>query len=854
MRLSVFGMRAGALGRFYRWRLREHGAQEALAAAGIAIGVALVFGVLIANTSLTASARQIVSGLQGRARLQLVARSADGFPQRVADRAARVPGVLSSAPVLRGNAALVSGDGTRVSIQLFGVTPALALLGGRQTRDFGPGGLQLSSGIALPTGVAAALGVQAGGHATLLSNGRARRVLVGSVLGASTIGLLAQSPFGVAPLAVVQALLDKPGRVSQLLVRPRRGADARVARELRRIAAGRLSVWPADAELRLLAVTAQPNDQATTLFAAISAMVGVLLALNAMLLTIPERRRFVAELSTQGFDPRQVLAILAFEAVLLGTAASLAGLLLGDVLSRTLFDQVPAYLAFAFPIGTQRVVTTTTVMLAFGGGLLATFAAALPPALDLRPGRPFDAVFRQTGESDAGEGMPSRTARIVLAAAVAVALMATLTVYLAPALTLLAGVALAGVSVCLMPAAFLGTAELLARLSRRIPGSMLPVAVMELRATTTRSIALAGVGALAVYGSVAVEGAHHDLVRGLERSFAQYLATADLWVTTGGDDLTTESFHDGGLARRIAHVPEVAGVRTYQGGLLDAYGRRLWIVARPAGDRRFVPPSQLREGDLERATARLRTGGWASVSDVLARREHLHVGDRLTLPTPTGAIHPRVAAITTNLGWPPGGVILNANDYRRAWATDDPAAFEVDLRPGVLAVDGKRAVARAVGPGSGLRVQTLAERTAQYGRLARQGLTGLTQISTLLLITAALAVAAALGAAVWQRRARFAALKVQGFDEWQLWRSLLLEGLIVLMIGCLVGAVLGIYGHALANRFLQRTTGFPAPFSLAGVELLTALGLVAGIALLVVAVPGWIAARVPAHPHLQDQR
>lgn len=854
MSFSIFGMRVGALGRFYRWRLREHGAQEALAAAGIAIGVALVFGVLVANTSLTASARQIVSGLQGKAQIQLAARSSDGFPQQLAERAANAPGVLRAAPVLRGNVALLAASGKRVSLQLFGVTPELALLGGEQTRDFRPGGLQLSTGIALPAGVANAVGVHGGERVTLLARGRARRVLIGSVLGTSTIGLLAQSPLGIAPLDVAQRLLDRRGRISQLLVQPRPGADQQVVRELRHVAAGRLSVQPADAELRLLAVTAQPNDQATALFAAISAMVGVLLALNAMLLTVPERRRFVAELSTQGFDPRQVLAILAFEAVLLGTTASLAGLLLGDLLSRTLFDQVPAYLAFAFPIGTQRVITTTTVVLAFGGGMLATFVAALPPALDLRPGRPFDAVFRETGESEAGEGMPARTARVVLALAVMTVIVSTLAVLVIPGFTLFAGVALAFVSVCLMPAAFLGTASLLARLSRRIPGSMLPVAVMELRATTTRSIALAGVGALAVYGSVAVEGAHHDLVRGLDQSFGQYLETADLWVTTGGDDLTTESFEADRVTRRIARAPGVAAVRAYQGGLLDAYGRRLWIVARPAGDRSFIPPSQLREGDLERATARLRDGGWASVSDVLARRERLRVGDRLALPTPSGVIRPRVAAITSNLGWPPGGIVLNAEDYRRAWGTTDPAALEIDLRAGVRPVDGKQAVAQALGASAGLRVQTLAERKAQYGRLARQGLAGLTQISTLLLITAALAVAAALGAAVWQRRARFAALKVQGFDEWQLWRSLLLEGAIVLSIGCLVGATLGVYGHALANRYLQQTTGFPAPFSLAGVELLTALGLVAGIALLVVAVPGWIAARVPAHPQMQDQR
>jgi putative ABC transport system permease protein len=843
MRATIFGMRAGSLGRFYRWRLREHGAQEALAGAGIAIGVALVFGVLIANTSLTASARQIVSGLQGQARLQLAARSSEGYSERIAERAALAPGVLRSAPVLRGNVALVNADGKRISIQLFGVTQALAALGGEQAHEFGLGGLQLSTGIALPAGVAAAIGVQSGDYVTLLAGGRARRVLVGRVLGASRIGLLTQSPLGIAPLDVAQDLLGRPGRISQLLVQPRPAADERVARELRRIANGRLSVLPADAELELLDTTAQPNDQAKSLFAAI----GVLLAFNAMLLTIPERRRFAAELSTQGFDPWQVLAFLAFEAILLGTLASAAGLLLGDLLSRTLFDDVPAYLAFAFPIGNQRIITTSAVVLAFGAGMLATFVASMPSVLDLRPGRPLDAVFRESEVGDAGEGMPARTARTALAIAVAIVLVSTVTVLVVPSLALLAGVALALAAVFFVPAAFIGTAHLLGRLSCRIRGSMLPVAVLELRATTTRSIALAGVGALAVYGSVAIEGAHHDLVRGLDRSFGQFLATADVWVTTGGDDLTTDSFDADGLPERIARVPEVADVRTYQGGLLDVGDRRLWIIARAADDRRFLPASQLREGNLKLATARLRRGGWASVSDVFARSGRLHLGDRFTLPTPAGATRLRVAAVTTNLGWPPGGVILNAADYRRGWGTTRPTALEIDLRAGVRPAAGKQAVERALGPGSALRTQTLAERKAQYAALARQGLTGLTQISTLLLITAALAVAAALSAAVWQRRARFAALKIQGFDEWQLWRSLVLEGTIVLAIGCVIGATLGVCGHALASRYLERTTDFPAPFSPAGVELLSALGLVTGTALAVIALHGWVASRAPTN-------
>ncbi len=850
--MTLFGIRLGVLGRFYRWRLREHGVQELLAAAGIAVGVALVFGVLVANTSLSGSTARLVDGVVGSARIQLAARSTDGFDERIATAAAELPGIAHAAPDLRANVAVVGPGGARRSIQLVGVTPALAALGGVQTRDFGPGGLRLSTGITLPSAVADAIGVHAGDTIRLLADGRARNVRVGTVLGPGTIGPLAESPVGIALLPVAQRLVNREGRVSQLLVEPQPGADAAVAAQLRRIAQGQLYVGPADVELRLLDLTAKPNDQSTTLFAAIGAIVGFLLALNAMLMTVPARRRFVAELRTQGFDRAQVLLILSFEAVVLGVVASGAGLLLGDLLSRTLFDRVPAYLAFAFPIGTARVVETQAVLLALGGGVLAALLATLPPVLDLRGGRAFDAVLNDVGSAEGGERIGARTTRRLLYAALAIIGLATLLAQADPALTVLSEMLLALATLCLIPFAFAAVTKPLGRVSRRLHGSMLAVAVMETRATTMRSIALAAVGAIAVFGSVAIEGARHDLVRGLDANFGEYLSTADLWVTTGGDDLTTNSFAVGSLRERIAGARGIAAVRSYYGGLLDAGDRRLWIVARSPEDRLMIPPSQLLDGDLALATQRVRHGRWAAVSDVFARDRGLGVGDAFTLPSPSGPAGLRVAAITTNLGWPPGGVILNSDVYRRAWGASDPTALQVDLDAGMAPAVAKRTVVRILGPASGLTVQTQAERRAQYAALSRQGLTSLSQISVLLLVAAAIAIASALGAAIWERRPRLAALKIQGFDHHQLWRALLIEGAMVLGIGCTLGAAVGLLGHALANRYLETTTGFPAPFSVAGGSLLLTLALVVGISLAIYVVPGWAAARVQARTSFQE--
>ncbi|HST56918.1 MAG TPA: ABC transporter permease [Solirubrobacteraceae bacterium] len=850
MSLSVLGIRPAVLVRFYGWRLRRHGVQELLAAIGIAVGVALVFGVLVANTSVTGSASQIAHSLIGGARLQLAARSADGFDQRLAERARQLPGVAAAVPVLRTSVSL-QGPGGRQSIQLVGVNSNIASLGGRGTQNFGRGGLRLSGGLVLPASVANAIGARAGQTITMLVFGRARRVLVGTLLGSSMFGTLGDSPVAVALLPVAQSLIGKPGRVTQVVVKPRPGQDRVVAAGLQRLAAGRVDVERVDNELRLLRATAKPNDQATTLFAAISGMVGFLLALNAMLLTVPERRRFVAELRMQGFDPRQVLYVLGFEALVLGIGASLVGVLLGELLSRTLFDRMPVFLSVAFPVGSHQVVHLTTILLALGGGVLATLFASLAPSVfDLLPGRPIDAAFRAVGE--AGEGMGSRTTAVLGVLGGALVVIVTALVLIVPSLTVLGGVTLALATLCLVPAVFQGVTHAVGAIGRHIRGSMLIVAVLELRATTTRSIALAGVGALAVYGSVAVRGAEHDLLHGLDQATVEFFDTSDVWVTTGDNDLTTSSFQAGGAQAAIARAPQVASVRVYQGGFLDVGSRRLWIRARPPQDRAVIQASQLLQGRLGRASGLIRAGGWAAVSVGFAQERDLHVGDSFTLPTPAGQARLGVAAITTNGGWSPGAITMSTSDYQRYWQTREPTALEVNLRPGVSPAAGKRAVQGALGADSPLLVQTHQERDAQFKANARQGLRSLSQISTLLLISAALAVASSLSAAIWQRRVRLASLKLQGFDYRQLWHSLLLESAIVLSIGCAVGAVLGVYGHALASRWLKLTTGFPAPFSLGVVGVLLTFLFVAGIALAVVALPGFLASQVPPRASFQE--
>lgn len=848
----ILGVRIGSLAALYGWRLRQRLAQELLAASGIAIGVALVFGVLLANTSITGSANRLVHQLVGSARLQLVARSSGGFDQHLAEAAGKLPGVQVAAPILREDATVVGPHGAQ-RVQLIGVTPRLVALGSAATQNLGGGAALIAGGIGLPSTVAGKIGTRLARKVTLLADGRANVLRVRAVLGTQTIGAVASSPIVIALLPVAQQLAGKQGRITSVLIKPRRGAEGLVASELRTLAAGRLDVTPADHELTLLHQAARPNAQSTTLFAAISAMIGFLLALNAMLLTVPDRRRFIAELRTQGFAPSQVVLVLGSQALTLGAVGSAAGILIGEVLSHTLFGQVPDYLTSAFAIGSQRIITASTLLIPVACGLLAALFASLPPLLDLRSDRALDAVLYESGE--AGQSISGRTVRFLGLLGCALILAVTLGAFVAPSLTVLGGAILALAAICLIPAAFAAILALLAHVAERVRGSMLSVATVELRASATRSIALAAVATLAVYGSVSIGGARRDLIHGLETAITEYESTADIWVTPGQSVFNTDSFNDAGALRAIAGAPGVASVRPYGGALLDVGSRRLLIRARDPGDGAMIQPSQLLQGNLAQATQLIRHGGWASVSEDFAGEHHLHVGDSFTLPAPSGALRLGVAAITTNLGWPAGTVAFSIADYRRGWQSDEPAALEVDFKgwgSSVTPVRGKRIVRAALGASPALQIQTSSEREVLTDSSARQGLRSLGQIAMLLLIAGALAVAASLSAVIWQRRMRLAAMKSQGFDHWQLWRTLVLESAIVLGIGCLVGAILGVYGHALADRWLRLTTGFPAPFSMGWPQVFLTLALLIGIALAVMALPGWSAARSPARTGFQE--
>jgi putative ABC transport system permease protein len=848
-RPRILGMTPAGLYKLYRIHWRNNRSSELMAGAGIAIGVSLVFGVLVANSSILGSTREAINAVNGSASLELVARAPGGFNQALAQRATELPGVETAVPLLR-QSAVIEGRKGRVLTQLVGVSPRIVSLRGAATKDLGAGARLLESGIGLPSNVAEAIGVQSEGTARLLVKGRPHTVPVRAVLDSGAIGSLAASRIVVMLLGAAQELAGEPDRVTQVLVKTYPGKGKQVEAGLRRLAAGQLNVEPANHEIELAETALKPTSQSTSLFAAIALMVGFLLAFNAMLLTMPDRRWHMTELREQAYRPRQIVAILGSQALVLGIVASVVGVVIGYILARTVFGAVPSYLATTFPITGRQLVSIVPIAIAFACGVLAAFMAAMSPIVDLRKHQDVDAVLSEPGEP--GQSIGDDVVRNAALLGVAIVVVATLMVLLDSSLTILGGVALALAAPCLVPILFRAATGVLGYVARRYHGRMVAMATIELKATATRSVALACITALAIYGSVAIGGARSDLIHGLDQGISQQWHSAAIWVTPNENIHDTDSFTVAGVAQVISRATGVAAVSARQGSFLDVGSQRLWIRAAPPGNRAMILSSQLEDGSLTHADALMRQSGWATVSSGFAKEHGLQVGSPFVLPTPSGARQFRVAAITTNIGWPPGTITLNTSDYTRYWQSASPTTLAVDVKPGTTPAADVRAIRQALGAGTGLRVQTSQQRIAEVEATARQGLSILNDVSNLLLLVSALALAGALTATIYQRRGRLASLKAQGYGRLKLWRGILIESAVVLGIGGLDGAILGLYGHALADHYLRANTGFPAPFSVGLVQIAITLLVVAGASLAIISLPGYSAAGVAPELSFQE--
>jgi putative ABC transport system permease protein len=198
------------------------------------------------------------------------------------------------------------------------------------------------------------------------------------------------------------------------------------------------------------------------------------------------------------------------------------------------------------------------------------------------------------------------------------------------------------------------------------------------------------------------------------------------------------------------------------------------------------------EGDPARAAAALREGTGVAISAALSDRFGLHVGDRLTLDTPTGPVAVDVAGVVRDYMSDRGTVILRRQLLVERWKETAVNRFNVSLAVGESAEAVRRRIADRLGDRFALKVLLPREVLAYQGAAIDRAFMFTDAIQLLIVFVTVAGIFDLLLATIWERRRELALWRVVGADEAAVRRTVVIESATIGAFGAVLGGAVGL--------------------------------------------------------------
>jgi putative ABC transport system permease protein len=647
--------------------------------------------------------------------------------------------------------------------------------------------------VVIDAGTAEKQGWVVGDSIQVQTRGPAREAEVTGIASFGDVDSIGTATFALFDLEAAQRLFDKEGRYDEILV----AGDDGVRRSL------------ADALPQYKVQTAEAHDRFTLdglktfvsfiqvfllVFGGIAVFVGAFTIFNTLSITVAQRSRELALLRALGATRRQVLRSVVGEALILGVAASVVGLVAGLGLAK-LLSSVFASMGLDLP-QTGTVFAARTVIVSLLVGVVVTVLAGLGPALRATRVSPVTAL-REGAEVPPGRIGRHATKIAAVVGALALAILGLgmfgpgieaegRLALLAPG-SLLLFVAVALVSPRLVPP----LASVLGRPAARLAGS----AGVMARRNAMRNPGRTAVTAAALMIGIALVAFSAVLGNGLRESTKGAIADsvkAD-YVLVGQDGW---SQIDPKATEAAAGVPGVELAT----GIVQDRGRALGEKVGVDG----VEPAAIGRVLGEEAFASLAAAGGsgAVVTEKFADEHGLGEGDRLAVTAPSGTrLDLRVAAIAHPDRFNPlgmGEVTIARSAYDRAFAEDrERFAF-------VNAGDVSTAsLERSLTAFADVKLQSKSEFETDQSAWVDQILGIFYVLLGLAVIVSLFGIVNTLALSVLERTRELGMLRAIGMTRRQVRRMVRHESVVTALIGAALGIGVGLFLAALATTALS---------------------------------------------------
>ncbi len=786
--------------------------QSILCILGVALGVAMVIAIDLANGSAARAFELSTETVAGRATHQIVGSGA-GLDEAIYRRLKVGLGVREAAPVVESYAIAVELDQQPLrvlGVDAFAEAPFRSYLGQgnaplRQNdlTDF----FVRPDALLIGQETAARYGLRLGDALTLRAGDARRTMRIAGILNpADERSRRALDGLAIVDISTAQELFNMAGRLSHIdLIADERTEAGRAL--LDRVRA----VLPPGAAIVKPSARSQSVESLTDAFrlnltalSLLALVVGMFLIYNTITFSVVQRRPIIGTLRCLGVTQAEVFRQVLLETLLLGAIGGALGIGLGILLGRGAVGLVSQTINdLYYTVNVRSVdVDPWTLVKGFGLGLAASLLAALAPAYEATSIPPITALRRSAGEQRVRWLLP----RVALAGLVMLAIGAAmlllsraLVVNLGGIFFVLIGLALAS------PMATIGLMGALQPLLDRLAGLVGRLSargVVNAISRTAIAIASLMVAVSVIIGLQSMINSFRTTVE----SWLDASLTADVYVAPPATGINASNATIApSVVADFEALPDVSDVTRF---------RRVSVDFRTAdAEYRQASLLAIRSGRERSArtfvwTLRPADGLWASmagqdevqVSEPFANKYGITPqNNRLLLRTDQGERVFRVVAVYYDYASDAGVIVMRHETYRRYWQDDQISSLALYVDPTKVSdlsafVD----QLRQRFAGRDLVISANRELRADALAIFERTFTITGALNLLATVVAFIGVLSALMALQIERTRELGMLRANGMTLRQLWRMTLLEtglmggtaGLLAMPTGFLLALIL----------------------------------------------------------------
>lgn len=761
----------------------------------VALGVAVVVAVDLANASATRAFELSTQVIVGKATHQIVG-GPGGFDDAVY-RDLRLKGFRTAAPIVEGYAGAQELDGQTMrvlGIDLFAEAPFRTYI---------------TAGTDVSLDALAAFYTQPG--AILIGADSAERfglkpgdrldLQVGTQKKAVTIVGLMRQPNSVSSRVLEGLLLTDIASAQELF-----GLDGKLTR---------IDLIASDAQAAQIAASlpqglrlARASEQADTVtqltsafqlnltaFSLLALAVGMFLIYNTVMFSVVQRRRLLGILRCVGVTGREVFGLIMLEAGILGLIGSLLGLVLGVLLGRltiALVTQTINDLYFTLTVSDVTIEPLSLVK----GMLLGIFSALLAAALPAFEAGSIPAVTvlqRSDLEDRVRRLLPGLNViglvLLLIGAGILLFGQSNVSILFVGVFLILFGlvmyVPLLTVLLMRFATATLGRTGLISRMASR---------------TVTQALSRTSVAIASLMVAVAVTIGVTVMIASFRTTVENWLGqtlNADFYVSpplTGANRVVTM---DPALVDKARSVPGIANIEILRSVTVASpeFGN-VRLNATTGGRAREARIFRSYNGDPGKIYEQLNAGAVA-VTEPFANRHNVGEGSRLRLVTDKGVQDFPIVGVYYDYSSDQGSVLMSLDVYRKNWNDPSISGFSVYAAPQYDVNQVEDGVRAALG-GNDLVVQS--NRALRDAALVIFDRTfAITQaLRVIAVIVAFIGILSALMALQLERTRELGTLRATGMTLRQMWRLTLLEsglmgaaaGILAIPVGLVLAAIL----------------------------------------------------------------